>query len=83
MQYHLPQENAGMVVAFRRDRSPYGSFICDLREIDEAATYEVTTSYTCTPSRPVRMKGARLRKLKVETEECPGSVVAEYRRAEQ
>jgi len=79
MQYHLPEEGAGMVVAFRRHRSPYGSFICDLHEIEGAATYDVTTSHTYTPSKPVRMKGASLRQLKAEIDECPGSVVVEYR----
>lgn len=79
-QYHRPKEQDGMVVAFRRHKSPFGSFICDLHEIDPEANYEVTRSYTFEPSKPVRMKGSELRRLKVEIDECPGSLVIEYRR---
>jgi len=70
-----------MVVAFRRQRSPYGSYVCDLRGIDESATYEVTDSRGYHPSPPRKVKGAALRHLKAEIEECPGSLVFEYRRA--
>jgi alpha-galactosidase len=80
LQYHLPEEDAGMVIAFRRHRSPYSGYDCELRGIDERATYEVTQSQEYQPSAPVRMTGSRLRRLGIRLEECPGSVVVEYRR---
>jgi alpha-galactosidase len=82
LQYHRPEEQDGLVVAFRRHQSPYGSFIGDLQEIDPAADYEVTRSITYTPSRPERMKGDRLQRLKAEIDDCPGSLVVEYRKVD-
>ena len=43
-QYHRPAESDGIVVCFRRERSPYASFDCELRNIDPAANYEVRQS---------------------------------------
>jgi hypothetical protein len=40
MQYHLTGERNGIVMAFRRDKSPNGSYNCHLREIDLSATYQ-------------------------------------------
>jgi len=79
MQYHRPAEADGMVVAFRRHQSPYGSFVCALQDVDPAADYEVTLSRSYKPSAAVRMKGAQLRSLKVEIDEAPGSQVIEYK----
>jgi len=79
LQYHRPDEQDGMVVAFRRPQSPYASFVCDLREIDAEADYEVTQSSSYRRQKPVSMKGAALRLLKVEIDERPGAVVVEYR----
>jgi alpha-galactosidase len=80
LQYHLPEEAAGMVVAFRRHHSPYSGYDAELRGIDEKATYEVTQSTGYEPSAPVQMKGGELRRLALRIEECPGSVVVEYGR---
>ena len=80
MQYHRPAEADGMVVAFRRHQSPYGSFVCALQEVDPAVEYDVILSRNYTPSAAVRMKGAQLRNLKVEIDEAPGSLVVEYKR---
>ncbi|MBI3921981.1 MAG: NPCBM/NEW2 domain-containing protein [Armatimonadetes bacterium] len=79
LQYHRPAEEDGIIVAFRRHQSPYGSFHCQAQEIDAEADYEVTWSHTYNPSKAVRVKGAKLRSLKLEIEDCPGSVVVEYR----
>ena len=79
LQYHRPAEEDGIIVAFRRHQSPYGSFHCQAQEIDSEADYEVTWSHTYNPSKAVRVKGAKLRSLKLEIEDCPGSVVVEYR----
>jgi alpha-galactosidase len=80
MQYHRPAEQDGMVVAFRRDRSPYASYDCQLRGIDPAAEYEVTQSAGYQPSPPVVMKGQRLQQFKAEIDDRPGLVIIEYRR---
>ncbi|MBI2298618.1 MAG: alpha-galactosidase [Armatimonadetes bacterium] len=80
LQYHRPAEGDGMVMAYRRQASPYGSYCCELRGIDAAATYEVTTSPAYVPGKPVSMKGADLARLTVAIAERPGAVVVEYRR---
>lgn len=41
-QYHRPDLDEGMILAFRRPDSPYGSAQVSLRGIDPAATYEVS-----------------------------------------
>ena len=41
-QYHRPDLNEGMVLAFRRPDSPYSSIQVSLRGIDPTATYEVS-----------------------------------------
>ena len=80
MQYHRPREQDGMVIAFRRHLSPYTSFACRLREIDPRAEYEVTRAADYQPSRPAQVEGSELRQLRVQIEQCPGSVVIEYRK---
>jgi len=80
LQYHLPEEDAGMVIAFRRHQSPYSGYDCELRGIDEGATYEVTQSADYEPSAPERMEGSQLRRLNLRIDDRPGSVVVEYRR---
>ncbi len=79
-QYHRPDEQDGLVMAFRRDESPYTGFACDLREIDPDAEYEVTHSAGYEPSPPQRIAGEQLRSLEVEIADRPGSLVVEYKR---
>ena len=82
LQYHRPNEQDGMVVAFRRHESPYAGFACDgLRGIDPDAQYLVTLSRTYAPAKPVTMKGAALRLLEMEIDQRPGSLIVEYRKA--
>ena len=80
MQYRLPNEQSGIVMAFRRDKSPYASYDCHLREIDPLATYRVTMYRTYDPEKPVTMKGSDLEKLNIAIHDCPGSVIVEYNR---
>jgi len=80
MQYHRPAEQDGMIVAFRRHRSPYASFVCDLREIDPAAAYQVTPSHTYQPSPPITVKGAAFQHYKAEIDDRPGSLIVEYKK---
>jgi alpha-galactosidase len=83
MQYHRPEDECGIIVAFRRHRSPFAAYECEPRGIDEAGAYEVTRSVSYQPEPPVRMKGGELRRLKLEISERPGSVIVEYRRIKQ
>ena len=69
-----------MIIAFRRHQSPYASFICAPHEIDPAANYEVTQAQTYELSQPMIMKGAELQRLKAEIDDCPGSLVIEYKK---
>lgn len=78
-QYHRPIEKDGMVIAFRRNESPYPIFKCNLREIDPNAKYSVVYSYGYTQSKPVKVKGVELKNIDVKIEDCPGSVIIEYR----
>ena len=80
MQYHRPAESDGIVIGFRRPRSPYAGFDCELRDIDPAAEYEIRTSTGFEPSIPVVMAGRQLLNYRMVIDEKPGSVVVEYRR---
>jgi alpha-galactosidase len=78
LQYHRPAEQDGMVTAFRRQRSPYATFVCDLRQIDPRAEYEVTLAYGYEPAAPLRMRGSDLQHYAIEIAERPGSLLLEY-----
>jgi alpha-galactosidase len=78
LQYHLPAEQAGMVLAFRRDQSPYGSYTCNLREIELSAAYQVRMYYGYDPAPPIAMKGSDLSRFDLTIREQPGSVLVEY-----
>jgi alpha-galactosidase len=80
LQYHRPKEQDGIVVAFRRQKSPDRIFACDLHGIDPAADYLVTQSRTYEPSKPVPMKGLSIKPLIIEIDGRPGSVIVEYRK---
>jgi alpha-galactosidase len=80
MQYHRSRQNDGMVMAFRRHESPDSIHECWLREITPAASYLVTQYHTYQPDRPATMKGAALQQLLLVIDECPGSVIVEYRK---
>jgi len=80
LQYDRPKEQDGMVVAFRRPAAPNADLPVHLRGIDPAADYEITRAYGFERSSPTRISGAELGTMKLHLEECPGSVVIEYRR---
>jgi hypothetical protein len=78
LQYHRPAQGDGMVMAFRREQAPDNTRVCDLREIDPAASYRVTIYRAYEPEAPLVMKGADLQKFKVVIDDRPGSVIVEY-----
>jgi len=80
LQYHRPEQEDGIVLAFRRHLSPYSGYDCALRAIDPNATYAVTVSTTYEPSPEVTMHGAELQRLNIVIHECPGSALLEYRK---
>jgi hypothetical protein len=81
LQYHLPAEGDGMLIAFRRPKAP-PLFQCGgLQGLDPEAGYLVTFAYSFAQSRPVRMSGTVLAALELKVDECPGSVLVEYLRA--
>jgi alpha-galactosidase len=79
-QFHRFREDDGIVLAFRREASPYASYDCNLQDIDPKANYEVIRSAGFTPEKPERIKGEQLRRFRVAINDCPGSVIVEYRR---
>jgi alpha-galactosidase len=79
LQYHRPEENEGMVVAFRRDQSAYVACEARLRDIDPQQDYELTVCRSYTPEKPTLVKGSALAKFRIEIEACPGSLLLEYR----
>lgn len=79
-QYHRPAEEDGMVLAFRRHRSPYDSYSSILNELEPSAKYEVSFYPTYGEAKRVVMAGAELQHLKLEIGESPGSLLVEYRK---
>ena len=77
-QYHLPDEDAGMVIAFRRPEAPRHMFVCELREIKDDVTYEVRWHVGYRESDCYEMSGDRLRELAIEIVDRPGSALIEY-----
>ena len=80
MQYHRTAEQDGMVIAFRRHRSPYSSYDFALKEIEPKAKYKVTFYPTYIPAKKIEMLGNELLHLKAEITVCPGSLLIEYKR---
>jgi alpha-galactosidase len=80
-QYHRPREQDGMVLAFRREKATGADLSVNLHEIDPDADYEITRAYDYERPASTRVGGAELRALKLHIEECPGSLVVEYRKA--
>lgn len=78
IQYHLPREDKGVVIAFRREASEQEHWRCTLREIDHACDYLVIVSRTFVPDDPVRMHGSDLASMDIHLCEAPGSAVIEY-----
>ena len=79
-QHHRPAEQDGMILGFRRDQSPYGSYDCRPREIEATAMYEVTMYHRYEAEPVVTMKGADLQNLRLEIGTKPGSLLVEYRK---
>jgi alpha-galactosidase len=78
-QYHRADLDEGMVLAFRRDKSPYVTIQARLRGLDPAGNYELT--YTTT-GRTARATGQELAaRLDITLPQGPSSELIVYRRA--
>jgi alpha-galactosidase len=80
LQYHLPAEEAGMILAFRRHESTASEMELNVRSIDPEGEYDVTLAHGYERSQSVRLKGSRLAHFRTEIRDRPGSVLIEYRR---
>jgi len=74
-QLHIPEEQRGMVVLFRRTQCPRTSEVVALKAIDPDATYTVLDKDAGT-TRSVR--GSELRAFTVRIDEMPGSRILFY-----
>ncbi|MHB1457460.1 MAG: glycoside hydrolase family 36 protein [Armatimonadota bacterium] len=83
VQYYRPEDNDGMLFAFRRHESPDADYVCCLYEIDANAEYEVTYWYTFEEAESFMMPGEKLRDLELNISERPGSVLVEYRKIDR
>jgi len=77
-QFHRPDLDAGFAVFFRRSKSPLSGNEVALRGLDPAAKYEVTFKETYEVKEKRTMTGAKLRTLRVEIGNAPGSVLVIY-----
>jgi alpha-galactosidase len=82
LQYHRPEEQDGIVLAFRRPDSPFTGYECQPRGVLPEATYRVTISHGYEPEPAVVLRGEELLRLDLRIGERPGSVLVEYRRIE-
>jgi alpha-galactosidase len=81
-QYHLTNENSGMIMAFRRPGSNQPGFpMSGLREIDPKALYTITRYQTYEPLPSQKMTGEEFLRSMAEISEIPGSVLIEYEKA--
>jgi len=78
MQYHLPDEEKGLVTAFRRERSPYPGFVCDLNNIDETAEYRVSVSESYNQAPFQTMRGSELKHIELKLNEPQSSLILKY-----
>jgi alpha-galactosidase len=78
LQYHRPQENDGMLLAFRRDQSQDSSCRCGLREIEPAKQYTLKLFRSFELEKTITLPGIQLQDLQVDIDECPGSLLIEY-----
>jgi len=78
-QFHRPQQDDGMVQAFRRDRSDDSMKQLRLRALDAAAIYEIDNVDEGTPK---TVSGAELMEqgLALEISEKPGAAIVFYRK---
>ncbi len=78
LQYHRPDAGDGMVLAFRRDQSPFTQVQAALRDVDPAVEYDVFVHLGYDVHDRITLKGEDLRRLAISIEDQPGSALIEY-----
>jgi hypothetical protein len=80
LQYHLPDKNKGMILAFRRQYSPDSNLVCTPQEIDPDSYYQLEfyPTYELLESRVV--SGTELSQLELNIDQLPGSLLIEYQK---
>jgi alpha-galactosidase len=80
-QYHRTKQNDGMILAFKRHQSQNREFaLSGLREIEPAVIYKVTVYQSYDPMPAKTMTGDQLLNIKATIDDCPGSVLIEYKK---
>lgn len=77
-QFHRTDLDAGFAVFFRRSRSPFVSIDVALRGVNPAAEYNVTFKETYEVKEKRAMSGTKLRTLRIEIGNAPGSMLVMY-----
>ncbi|MBR5626374.1 MAG: alpha-galactosidase, partial [Thermoguttaceae bacterium] len=81
MQYDRPEEKDGLVMLFRRGKSPYSSVsLFRMENIDPDANYEITVSRTYTPEPPRILKGSEFKEEVFQMPGHPESMIIEYKK---
>jgi alpha-galactosidase len=80
LQYHRSAQQDGMVLAFRRHLSHYGTYNAALHEIDPKAKYEVTSYFTYNAEKSQMMSGTELQHMTLDIQDMPGSLLIEYKK---
>lgn len=78
VQYHRPENEDGVLIALRRHESPFPTYICALHEIDDDAQYDVYVYDSYSRCMRTVMNGSQLRNIRLDIEDCPGSLLVEY-----
>ena len=80
MQYHRPDKNKGMILAFRRQNSTDSTLICHPQEINPNSHYQLNfyPTYDLADSRLIN--GTEFRQLELRIDEIPGSLLIEYQK---
>jgi len=81
-QFDRPEQGAGVVQAFRRDKSPYESARLKLRGLEPSARYAVVNLDTPGTRQEVTGNDLREKGLLVEIQSPPGAAVISYRKVE-
>lgn len=81
-QFHRPEEDDGMVQAFRREQSSDNAKDLRLRGLDAAANYEVTNLDGGPPS-TISGKDLMQKGLHIEVAKQPGAAILTYKRVHQ
>ena len=79
-QYHLPKEEAGCILLFRRDASPYNTTSPMPKGVTASANYELNFYESYDLSKTLRMSGGQFAEISVEIKEKPGSLLIEYKK---